>query len=95
MVKLAPRCCQCGLDYDQFNIGDGPAAFLILLIGALLVGSAVWLQLSFGPPWWVHAILWIPMTIGLTLGGLRLAKAALLISEYRNRAREASLEDIC
>lgn len=93
-IKLAPRCRACGLDYDQFNVGDGPAAFLILLIGALVTGLAVWLQVSADPPWWLHVILWLPLTVGLTLGGLRLAKAALLASEYQNRAREAGLEDL-
>lgn len=93
-IKLAPRCRACGLDYDRFNVGDGPAAFLILLIGALVTGLAVWLQVSADPPWWLHVILWLPLTVGLTLGGLRLAKAALLASEYRNRAREAGLGDL-
>jgi uncharacterized protein (DUF983 family) len=93
-IKLAPRCRACGLDYDQFNVGDGPAAFLILLIGALVTGLAVWFEVSADPPWWLHVLLWLPLTIGLTLGGLRLAKAALLASEYRNRAREAGTKDL-
>jgi uncharacterized protein (DUF983 family) len=93
-IKLAPRCRACGLDYDQFNVGDGPAAFLILLIGALVTGLAVWFEVSADPPWWLHVILWLPLTVGLTLGGLRLAKAALLDSEYRNRAREAGTRDL-
>jgi uncharacterized protein (DUF983 family) len=93
-IKLASRCRACGLDYDQFNVGDGPAAFLILLIGALVTGLAVWFEVSADPPWWLHVILWLPLTVGLTLGGLRLAKAALLASEYQNRAREAGTKDL-
>ena len=93
-IKLAPSCRSCGLDFDRFNVGDGPAAFLILLIGALVTGLAVWLQVSADPPWWLHVVLWVPLTIALTLGGLRLAKAVLLASEYHNRAREAGLEDL-
>lgn len=93
-IKLAPRCRACGLDYDQFNVGDGPAAFLTLIIGALIVGLALWLQLSFDPPWWLHVVLWLPLSVGLTIGGLRVAKAALLISEYRNSAREAGTKDL-
>jgi uncharacterized protein (DUF983 family) len=71
-----------------FNVGDGPAAFLTMIIGAVVVILAVWLQLSVGPPWWVHVLLWVPLTtLGVVLG-LRLAKAALLQSEFRNRAGE-------
>ncbi len=93
-IKLAPKCSACGLDYDRFNVGDGPAAFLILLVGALVTGLAVWLQVAVNPPWWLHVLLWLPLTIALTMAGLRLAKAALLASEYRNDAREATLEDL-
>lgn len=89
LIKFAPRCRSCGLDYDRFNVGDGPAAFLTLLVGGLVVGLALWLELSASPPFWVHVLLWIPLTVALVMGGLRLAKAALLASEYRNRAGEA------
>lgn len=70
-------------------MGDGPAAFLTLIIGAVIVILAMWLQLSVEPPWWVHVILWLPLTVGGVIGGLRLAKAALLWSEYRQRAGDA------
>lgn len=78
----------CGLDFSKFNVGDGPAAFLTLIVGALIVILALWLQLSVEPPWWVHVLLWVPLTIAGVIGGLRFAKAALLHSEYRNRAGE-------
>lgn len=91
MVKFAPRCDACQLDISAFNVGDGPAAFLTLIVGALVVILALWLQLSVEPPWWVHALLWVPLTIGGVMGGLRVAKAALLWSEYRQRAGEHRL----
>lgn len=89
LTRFAPPCAACGLDFERFNIGDGPAAFLTLIVGTLVVALAVWLELAVAPPAWVHVLLWVPLTAGLTLGGLRVAKAALLASEYRNRAREA------
>lgn len=89
VTRFAPRCRACGLDFAQFNVGDGPAAFLTLIVGALVVALAIWVQLAFSPPFWVHILLWLPLSAALTLGGLRLTKAALLASEYRNRAHEA------
>jgi uncharacterized protein (DUF983 family) len=89
-LKLAPECRSCGLDFDAFNVGDGPAAFLILIVGAIVAAGAIWLQLAFLPPWWLH-IIWLPITIGLTVGGLRVGKAALLFQEYRHRAGEGRL----
>ncbi|WP_114227623.1 MULTISPECIES: DUF983 domain-containing protein [Sphingomonas] len=89
-VRFADRCSACGLDYTQFNVGDGPAAFLILIVGAILVIAALVLDASHEPPWWVHLV-WLPIGLVLTGGGLRLAKAWLLGAEYRNRAREGRL----
>lgn len=94
LVKFAPRCTSCGLDFARFNVGDGPAAFLILIVGGLVTGLAVWLELSAAPPWWVHALIWIPVAGGLTLLGLRVAKAWLLQAEFRNRAREAGADNL-
>ena len=89
-IKFADRCRGCGLDYSTFNVGDGPAAFLILIVGAIVTGGAIWVELAFTPPWWVHLI-WIPVAAALTVGGLRLAKAALLAQEYKHRARESRI----
>jgi uncharacterized protein (DUF983 family) len=90
MVKFAPRCRACGLDYDAFNVGDGPAAFLILIVGAIVTVGALMLDAAAEPPWWVH-LLWLPVTATLTIGGLRLGKAWLLAQEYRHRAREGRI----
>jgi len=93
-VRFSGRCASCGLDFEQFNVGDGPAAFLILIVGGLVVGLAVWLELSASPPWWVHVVLWLPNSASLVLLGLRVAKAWLLQAEYRNRAREAGTDNL-
>jgi uncharacterized protein (DUF983 family) len=89
-IAFAPRCRVCGLDFTAFNVGDGPAAFLTLIIGTVVVILAIWVELAAGPPLWVHALLWVPLTLAAVLVGLRLAKAALLWSEYRRRAGEAA-----
>lgn len=89
-VKFAPKCRVCGLDFEAFNVGDGAAAFLILIVGATLTIGAIWLELAASPPYWVHAI-WIPVGVALTVGGLRLAKALLIYQEYLHRAHEGRL----
>ena len=93
-AKFAPRCRACGLDYSGFNVGDGPAAFLTMVIGAVVVGLALWVEFRFHPPIWVHAVLWIPFVALSTLWGLRVSKAALLIAEYRRNAVEATGKDV-
>jgi len=88
LLAFAPKCHLCGLDFARFNVGDGPAAFLTLIVGTIVVVLAISVQLSVEPPWWVHVLLWVPLTVALVIGGLRLAKAALLAREYAARAEE-------
>ena len=89
-VRFADKCRACDLDFSSFNVGDGPAAFLILIIGAILVIAALVVDGMFAPPWWVHLV-WIPVGFGLTILGLRWAKALLLTQEYIHRAREGRI----
>lgn len=94
LADFAPSCRSCGLDYTKFNVGDGPAAFLTLGIGFIIVLLALRVEFSFHPPFWVHALIWIPVTGAAVLGGLRVSKAWLLQAEYWRKAREATGGDV-
>jgi len=91
-VKFADRCRACGLDYAAFNVGDGPAAFLTLILGAVVVIGAVTLELAVDPPFWVHLLIWPPVTLGGVVMSLRIAKGWLVALEYRNAAREGRMK---
>lgn len=90
-TAFAERCRACGFDFGAFNVGDGPAAFLILILGAIIVGLAIWLQLALAPPFWVQFLLWVPVTLVGTMWSLRITKAAMLAIEYRNAARDGRI----
>lgn len=90
-MTFAPACRSCGLDFAAFNVGDGAASFLILIVGAIVTGLAMWLELSRSPPWYIHALLWGPLSLVLTLGFMRFAKALLLAVEFRQEARQGRL----
>jgi uncharacterized protein (DUF983 family) len=87
-ILFAPRCTVCGLDFRAFNVGDGAASFLILIVGAIVVVLALWLELGRSPPWYVHVMLWVPLTLVLSLGLMRISKGLLLALEYRHDAGE-------
>jgi uncharacterized protein (DUF983 family) len=93
LTAFAPRCRACTLDFSQFNVGDGPAAFLTLIVGALVTALAITLQIAWSPPFWVHIVLWVPLTAAAVIGGLRAGKAALLAAEFQRRAGEGRLKD--
>ena len=86
-MRFADKCRNCGLDFSGFNVGDGAAAFLILIVGALLTIGAITVELAFEPSFWVHLV-WLPLGLGLTVTGLRFGKGLLLAQEYKHRARE-------
>ncbi len=91
-LKLAPGCPSCGLSYEKLDQGDGPAVFVILIAGFLVCGLALWVEVTWSPPYWVHLVLWTPLTLALTLGLLRPLKSAMVAQQYRMRAEEGRLE---
>jgi len=92
LARFAPTCRSCGLDFASFNVGDGPAAFLILIVGAIVAVGAILLDQMVSPVWWVHLI-WVPIGAGLTIYGLRIGKAALIYQEYKHRAQEGRIAE--
>lgn len=91
-LTVGKRCVNCGLDYSFADAGDGPAVFVILIIGFIVVGLALWMEVTLNPPLWLHFILWIPLALVLCLTALRLIKGVLITLQYRNKAAEGRLE---
>lgn len=92
-LRIGPRCKACDLDYSGFDAGDGPAVFVILIVGFLVAGGALILEVSVSPPYWVHAVVWLPTVVILSVVFLRLAKSTLLVLQYKHQAREGRLAD--
>ena len=91
-LNLAPACDKCGLDYSFADSGDGPAVFVILLAGFVIVALAFWVEVAYEPPLWVHALLWIPATLIISLGMLRPLKGLMVALQYRHKAAEGRLD---
>ena len=87
-VSLRPRCEVCGLDYSFADSGDGPAVFITFLAGFIVVFAALVTEVLYQPPLWVHAALWLPLILIVTLGPLRPMKALLIALQYHHRAAE-------
>jgi uncharacterized protein (DUF983 family) len=88
-LDVAKACSICALDYSSFEAGDGPAVFVILLVGAIVAGGALITEVAFHPPYWLHALIWGPLIVILSLGFLRPLKASLIVLQYKHRAEEA------
>jgi uncharacterized protein (DUF983 family) len=90
-LTLAPRCEVCGLDYDFADAGDGPAVFVILITGFVVVGLALIAEILYSPPYWLHALLWGSLAILLPLVLLRSFKGVLIALQFRHKAEEGKL----
>lgn len=84
-VRLREKCAQCGLNLAENDNGDGPAVFLIFILGFALVPLAVLFEVLVAPPLWVHAVLWGTVALGVTLGALRPIKTLVISLQYRHR----------
>jgi uncharacterized protein (DUF983 family) len=91
-LGLAPRCEACGLDYSFIDAGDGPAVFVILFAGFVVVAAALIVEVRYQPPFWLHAVLWGPLILLTTLVPLRLVKGLLISLQYHHKAAEGRLE---
>ena len=91
-LTLKPKCDACGLDYAFIDAGDGPAVFVVLLAGFVVVTCALVVEFKYAPPFWVHAVLWGPLILVTTLWPLRALKGLLIALQYHHKAAEGRLE---
>ena len=91
-LSIKPRCDRCGLDFTFANSGDGPAVFVMLIAGFIVCGAALLLEVAYQPPIWLHALIWLPIGLGLPLLLLRPFKATLVALQYKYRAGEGHMD---
>jgi uncharacterized protein (DUF983 family) len=90
-LGLRPRCDKCGLDFDFADAGDGPAIFVILIGGFIVVFAALIVEVLYRPPFWLHAALWLPLILLVTLLPLRLIKGLLIDLQFYHKAQEGRM----
>ena len=84
LLSVRPACEVCGLDLSAQDAGDGPAVFVILILGLIVVGLAALVEIPFAPPIWVHLVLWTPLILGGAILMLRPLKAGLIALQYKH-----------
>lgn len=92
-LNLAPACDRCGLDYAFIDTGDGPAIFIIMLAGGIVVAAALIVEVKYQPPYWLHAALWLPLILATTLLPLRAMKSLLIALQFHHKAAPGRLVD--
>jgi uncharacterized protein (DUF983 family) len=85
-IATAKGCGNCGLDYSFIDVGDGPVPFVIMIVGFIVCGLALWTDITLSTPLWLHFIIWMPLAVLLSLFALRWVKGILIALQYRNKA---------
>jgi uncharacterized protein (DUF983 family) len=91
LLEIRDRCEICGLDLRESDAGDGAVVGVILVLGAIVVAMAFWVEIHFQPSFWVHAVIWPVLTVPLAVLLMRPAKAALVALQFRHRTTEMGL----
>ena len=92
-LNVADRCEACGYDFSRADSGDGPAVFVMLIGGFIVAFAALFTEIAYRPPIWVHLAVFLPMTVVVCMGLLRPMKGVLLAAQFANRAAESRHED--
>lgn len=91
-LALHKTCDHCDLDYDFADSADGPAVFIMFIVGFVVVGLAMWVEFTFMPPIWLHLVMWFSLTIALALVLARPLKGVMIALQYHHRAEEGRRE---
>jgi uncharacterized protein (DUF983 family) len=84
VLTVRDHCDVCGLDIGSRPAGDGPVVLVMLLLGTILVGGALWVEFHLEPPLWVHAVIWPIVSVPLALAIMRPLKALFVALQYRH-----------
>lgn len=92
-LKTADHCENCKLDFAFIDSGDGPAIFVIFIVGFLAVVGVLMTEILFMPPIWINMLVWMPLTLFLCLIFLRPLKGLLIAQQYGRKAAEGALHE--
>ncbi|NNE21505.1 MAG: DUF983 domain-containing protein [Rhizobiales bacterium] len=90
---VARQCNSCDLSFSFADAGDGAAWFVMLVAGSVAVGLVLWVELTWQPSYWVHALIAIPAAVILPIALLRPVKGILLCQQYKTRAAPGKASD--
>lgn len=84
-LKVREVCAECGTELHHHRADDAPPYFTMLIVGHIVVGGVLSLERSLAPSMWVHMVLWLPLTLGLSLLLLPIVKGGLIALQWALR----------
>ena len=82
-LKVADACEVCGEEFHHHRADDFPAYLVIILVGHLVVPLILHVEMTYEPAYWIHAVLWLPLTLALSLLLIQPIKGAVIALQWR------------
>ena len=93
-LKFRDHCRACGADFSKADAGDGPAVFIILIVGAIVTPLLIILQFGFDLPGWLSLTITMVAAVVLCLALLPPFKSLLFALQWKHKASQATHEDV-
>ena len=90
-LSVREKCSACNLSFDFSDEGDGPTVFIILALGFIVLGLALYVELTYEPSIWVHVLAWPPLVLLLGIPAMRAVKGILICQQYKYDAAPGTL----
>lgn len=82
-LKSVEHCSVCNEEYHHHRADDLPAYFAIMIVGHIIVTAAIWVERHYQPDYWIHILLWLPLSVAITLAILQPIKGAAIAIQWR------------
>ena len=82
-LKVADTCSECGEEFHHQRADDFPAYLVIVVVGHLVVPLILHVEMVYQPAYWIHAVLWLPLTLALALLLIQPIKGAVIALQWR------------
>jgi uncharacterized protein (DUF983 family) len=77
-LKVADHCSACGLDFTPHRADDLPAYLVIIIVGHIVVPTALWIETDYSPPVWLQLTVYLSFTFVASLLLLQPVKGAVV-----------------
>lgn len=82
-LKVVDHCEACGEEFHHHRADDFPAYLVIVVVGHVIVPMVLSLETAYAPPYWLHALIWGPLTLFMSLALLQPTKGLVVAMQWQ------------
>jgi uncharacterized protein (DUF983 family) len=82
-LKVASACSSCGEELYHHRADDLPAYIVVVIVCHILMSATLWVEVTYSPAYWVYAVIFLPLSLGLIFGLLQPIKGAIVALQWR------------